>query len=88
MCVCVGWNFLGISPSDRAMVIFKKRKLMTFITKLYIYTHNTCVCVYIYIRACINRPYVGPKLLDSVPFSMNPLICFTINITDNEGISL
>lgn len=54
---------------------------MTFNTKLYIYT----ICIYIY--AQINRPYVGPKLLDSVPFSMNPLICFTINITDNEGIS-
>lgn len=82
VCVCVcKVEFLGISPSDRAMMILKKRNLMTFNTKLYIYT----ICIYIY--AQINRPYVGPKLLDSVPFSMNPLICFTINITDNEGIS-
>lgn len=44
--------------------------------------------IYIYTHALINRPYFGPKLLDSVPFSMNLLICFAINITDNEGISL
>lgn len=44
--------------------------------------------IYIYTHTHINRPYFGPKLLDSVPFSMNPLICFTINITDNEGIIL
>lgn len=34
--------------------------------------------MYIYTHALINRPYFGPKLLDSVPFSMNLLICFTV----------
>lgn len=63
---------------------------MTFVTKLYIYTIRVCVCVciYIYTHPHINRPYFGPELLDSVPFSMNPLICFAMDITDDEGISL
>lgn len=87
-------EFLGISTSDSSMIILKKRKLMTFITKLslclslHIYIYVYMKYIYIYIHALINRPYFGPKLLDSVPFSMNLLICFTVDITDNEGISL
>lgn len=60
---------------------------MTFITKLYIYIYTQYIYIYIHTHLLIGH-YFGPKLLDSVPFSMNLLICFTINITDNEGISL
>lgn len=59
---------------------------MTFVTKQCIYTIG--VCIYIYTHSHINRPYFGPELLDSVPFSMNPLVCFAMNITDSEGIGL
>lgn len=46
LCVCKVEFFWGWSPSDRAMMILQRRKLMTFITKLYIYA----IHVYIYIH--------------------------------------
>lgn len=97
VCVCKV-EFLGISTSDSAMIILKKKKLMTFITKLslstlyiyiYLYTKNTCIyiCIYTHMHLLIGHilvlNYLTVSLLAWIFWYVLPLY-----ITDNEGISL